>query len=395
MNTRANYRIINDRRIRIDQKMYCYVVAPGESADPTQYPYFYCSKEYATEAELFAANPEIYSYMKRYESGYGTCLDVLQNMSTRVSDDWAEGDGIRRAPECDVYTTFKDPNNGYFEQNLIKMVCREYTKGDDKIFVWSGDEFITAKAFVRDSVVVPNYVELDPSKLTQITDSELQEIISGEYVVRQDLVYYSLYDLSIETFVDSLETLKGFIPKEDAHPTWNQYFFDYPIVPVLLGKCYVYVTTEGISNWAVLDSLTEEQKQAWLADDTPAKFKFPYDTYHFWMRNLAFQKRCVYGDNSDLGTRDSQIEFGWENNLLVMFTGSVSSGEALVNMTFNRRSFGQFRQGYKRNNDHARCSLAVEFNIATPENVITGSKSISRPVKKTFYLAGSGQQTLK
>lgn len=257
--------------------------------------------------------------------------------------------------------------------------------------MWSSDDFATAMAFVENDVVVPNYVELDPTKLSSIDPSEYT---TGEYTRRADLDCYSYNGTDFEDFTSLAHgyTGKGFVVKENFHPQWNQYFFDYPITPVLLSKCYVWIDVTDGHYWAKLDSLAADEKQIWLDNKAPAKFKLPYDTYHFWMRRIAWQKRCMYGDDPDYATQDSQILFAWKNSL----KKACAFNSEIIWDGIQRRAFGQTRQGFKHNDGSARCSLAVEFNLATPDDIIHGNKSISQPVQKTMYLAGNrGQQTIK
>lgn len=113
--TRSTYRILNDRRAKLDKKMYCYVI--GESVDPQENKYFYLAQELNTKAEILDTDAIVFNYFNNMESGIATCLDALNYTGLCPSDYFTDADNIQRAPQYDINTVCKSSAFEEFNSN--------------------------------------------------------------------------------------------------------------------------------------------------------------------------------------------------------------------------------------------------------------------------------------
>ena len=324
----SKFSVMNDLRQKTNLRVFCWRMLYDDSlpeTNPARYAYFYTQDLYMDEQTCLENAHDIGLWGGYYgAAGYATCLNAI-GWSTGYSandylHDYGYTDiGIERYEEGDIseFANLSDTAN-YPEFNIkdyiTKRECRKYTRDGQNYFFWCSN-------WEDSNAEIYNLTDANDNPLPNGIPKHMDELnyvwnvfdlpSTFEFVEkRPDLNYKAVNDPY--TFLQALErlTFKGkFIDGDGRPPYWNCYWFDFPVMPILLKDCKVRVqsnaTKEDYSasvnsgEWHNLEYLYKNDLLHGLRDDKPIELKLPYNTYYLWMRFCSLQKRCAYGDYSN------------------------------------------------------------------------------------------------
>lgn len=396
------FSVMNDLRQKTDERLYCWRFVSDSSyneTDPRRYCYFYTKDNFNDNVDtLWEEDPNI-GLWSGYDSsaGIGTCFNAIvwNEHGYHVQmfyDDYFESGGIERYEEGDI-DSFANVSNSslYSEYNIsnyiTKIECRKYTKDGQNYFFWAEkDEWDNGGcgSCVGDYLApVPNGIPKYMEELVSAFD-EVQQLEENGFVFvekRPDLNYKRVEDF--EALLEALQelTFQGKFVDGDGCPTyWNCYWFDYPVMPVLLKDCEVRLHT-GSARWVKLEDVVKEDATNELRDDLPLELKLPYNTYYLWMRFCSLQKRCAYGSYSNWMQEDGREI---DRPMWPYQKHDLKHGVSDYNV-LGRRAFARPRQSY-RGSDSSKVSEYVLFNVCSPLDAASGLKSKSTPIQKKLNI---------
>ena len=213
---------------------------------------------------------------------------------------------------------------------------------------------------------------------------EVQQLEENGFVFvekRPDLNYKRVEDF--DALLEALQelTFRGKFVDNDGYPTyWNCYWFDYPVMPVLLKDCEVRLHT-GSARWVKLEDLVKENATNELRDDLPLELRLPYNTYYLWMRFCSLQKRCAYGNYSNWMQEDGREI---DRPMWPYQKHNLKEGVSDYNV-LGKRAFARPRQGY-RGSESSKISEYMLFNVCSPLDAASGLKSKSTPIQKKLNI---------
>lgn len=405
----SKFSVMNDMRIKTDMRLYCWRYVTDSSLpveDERRWAYFYTRENYAGVQELLDENPNIGLWYDCGDNpvGYATCFNAVGwnygYDAQTYYDDYNDG-ALERYEAGDIseFVNVKETKN--FDYNVAdyvtKMHCRKYTKDGQNYFFWSAswkavdDEAVYA--YLEDGALVSNGIPKYMDTLSEYTPTMTDFVAQGFELVenRPDLNYRRVIDPDM--LIEALQeiTFRGYSFGNDEAPYWRCYWFDYPVMPVMLKDCDVrtHKGTDGRSSrWKNLEKLVKNNQTHLLRDDLPLELKLPYDTYYLWMRFLSLQKRCAYGDPSDWNEGN-----GISNPMYPYQKHNLREGVIDYNI-LNKKAFGRPRSAY-RNNDFAKICEYIQFNVCTPLDAASGSKSKATPIQKRLYITKTAQSGLR
>lgn len=399
----SKFSVMNDRRIKTDQRIYCWRFITDSSwpaTDPRRYVYMYTRNWYADGQALRDADPEVglwYNYES--PSNYGTCLNAIGWTSgltaeTVYQDMYDTDTGIERYEEGDISEI---ANVGGASQYLTTMHCRKYTKDGQNYFFWCADwDDEAAWVFVSsdgDDNILPNSIPKHMDTLNNLYNVANTLSIYTFVEHRPDLNYKSVSDR--DGLLSYLEerTFQGYHVESNFAPMWECYWHDYPVMPVMLKDCDVRLhDSNADGRWHNFETVvkTPELLER-LKDDIALEFKLPYNTYYYWMRFLAIQKRCCYGNPTDWMQEEGRIisDPMWPYQKNSLMEGIWNGG------IFNKRAYGRKRSAYRNNSGMGKITECLEFNICSPMNVADGSKSTATPIQKKIVVNNNGGTVLR
>ncbi len=398
------FTVLNDLRQKTDKKLYCWrfvTDAYYPKDNPQRYRYFYTQDNYDSVEALREANPSIgLWYNSEDSSGIGTCFNAIGwfNHGFRAEmyyqDYFEEGD-IERYEEGDIDSFVNLRDSKFASYNpadyCTKMQCRKYTKDGQNYFFWYNRDEKIIYAYLEDGERVPNGIPKHFDMLSEILKGDISSLeqFGYEFVEnRPDLNYRMVNDFDM--LLESLEelTFQGRGVGNNKPFEWKCYWFDYPVMPVLLKDCQVRLHEGG--EWVKLE---EVAKSPWLQesleDDIPLELKLPYNTYYLWMRFLAIQKRCTYGSPENW-----MEEEGREISSPMWPNQKNSLMEGIWNGVVRKAGFGA-RSGYRGATEFAKICEYIEFNLCEAKNVAHSSKSKATPIQKRLWLTGTGKSGLR
>jgi hypothetical protein len=403
----SKFSVMNDMRIKTDMRLYCwrYVTDSGLPVeDERRWAYFYTRENYGSVEELLDENPNIGLWYDCGDNpvGYATCFNAVGwnygYDAQTYYDDYQDGELERyEAGDISEFANVKETKNfGYNVADYVtKMQCRKYTKDGQNYFFWSAswkaEDDETVYAYLEDGALVSNGIPkyMDTlSEYTSMTDFVAQgfELVES----RPDLNYRAVTDPDM--LIEALQeiTFRGYSFGGNEAPYWRCYWFDYPVMPVMLKDCQVRIHTDVTNQgkWKNLEELVKSGQTDLLRDDMPLELKLPYDTYYLWMRFLSLQKRCAYGEPSDWnegnGISDPMYPYQKHN---------LREGVVDYNI-LSKKAFGRPRSSY-RYSDFSKVCEYVQFNVCTPIDVASGSKSKATPIQKRLYITKTAQSGLR
>ena len=396
---RGKYCVMNDQRIKLDTKMYCWRAVLNDALstlNPKRYCYFYTTQNYGDDvSQLLADDPDVWTSCgtRTYQSNYATCLNAL-TFGYAASD--FEQYTIWRYKTGDIDTYINDGNASIDDYIAGIYVCKEFydEASDNHYFLWSFDwEDDNEPVYGLGTVgnVQPNYIA---DHWEQLTEAGSVADYVGSYdkeTFRKDLDFkkFNIYEGSIGDFCETLynTTVKGY---PGTQYSWNTYWFDYPVMPVLLSKCYVQIPRNiqdgeyAAGSYVLLEEIMQDASfDLYFNDNDNIKFILPWDTYYLWLRFLCWQKRCFY--------EDSNCDWSLKNDMLAALRWD---------WIFLKRAFGKTRGSYNWRTWRSQVSEYVEFNLATPDDIVRGQTSKSQPIHKRIVIfslggEGSGYQGIK
>lgn len=370
-----NFKLQNDKFVHLDQKMFCYRYETGEygSDDPRHYVVFYTDAEYNSYQDMLNEDPRIWCFYGQWIGGnQASCLNTLRSMGP--FDNWEDGEW-ERYPDGDleVFVNLKKADS--ISRNYIKQrKCRSYIIDGVKKYFWSEDwTDLTKEVYTTTDGKIPDsYVNTINYEYKTVSD-----YAGMEYVQRSDLDYwhYNFDDYDVSEWIQSVlepATLHGTAWGEDSlDASWQCYWLDYPMRPVLLQDCEVKY--EG--GWTRLKDISDNDKET-LPDNLT--FRYPYNTAELWLRFSAWQKRCMYNEFKEETkeylqlTQKQALAFAWEWDQGHSVTG--------------RRAFGRQRHSYSGSSENTKISEYIQFNLYEPYNVYGGTKSKSTPIQKRITI---------
>ena len=316
----SKFSVMNDLRQKTDERLYCWRFISDSSyneTDPRRYCYFYTKDNFNDNVDtLWEEDPNIGLWSGYGSSaGIGTCFNAVVwyehgYFVQMFYDDYFESGGIERYEDGDIDSFANVSNSSHYPEYNIsnyvtKMECRKYTKDGQNYFFWAEkDEWDNGGCgyCVGDYLDpvpngIPKYMETLVSAFDEVRQLEENGFVFVEK--RPDLNYKRVEDF--DALLEALQdlTFRGKFVDNDGYPTyWNCYWFDYPVMPVLLKDCEVRLHT-GSARWVKLEDVVKEDATDELRDDLPLELKLPYNTYYLWMRFCSLQKRCAYGNYSN------------------------------------------------------------------------------------------------
>lgn len=410
----SKYSVMNDLRQKTNMRLYCWRFVTDSTyneTDPKRYVYMYTKELYTDGQALREADPDVGLWSNSESpSGIGTCFNAIcwthGYTADGVYNDMYDTDtGIERYEEGDI-DSFANVSNSadYPEYNIsnyvTKVECRKYTKDGQNYFFWAETDEWKSGGYgycLGDYLdPVPNGIPEHMDMLTNGFDEVGQLEENGFVFVekRPDLNYKKVNDPDM--LLEALQelTFRGKFIDDDGRPTyWNCYWFDYPVMPIMLKDCMVRShTTDGHwSGWETLETVVRNGWQDELSDDLPLELKLPYNTYYLWMRFCSLQKRCAYGDYSNwLGEEGRGIDipmYPYQKNDLL-------SGILDYNV-LGKRAFARPRQSYKNGSGYGKISEYIQFNICYPITVSSGVKSKSTPITKKLNITSNAVSGLR
>lgn len=384
---RGKMTVMNDRRVRLDHKMYCWrkSVNTALSPDnPERYFYAYTdTDDWDDDCSLFAS----LGVMDCANSA--TNLNCLKDTGYTMSGFQVDVDFFRY-PQGDINTCIREQRDGssLIDRFIIgTWACSEYRKDGKSYYVWRDSPTSNSVfMYISDSEFIPDYT---PKFFDELSETPASTIATYTFVrERKDLNFakfdvdtYDLSELATDVYFYTVFGQTG-----DTHMPWDNYWFDFPITPVLLSECKIFIPETTDVSWSnrtmtikdFIKNLTLsnlEVSDIFNPKDL-VKIEIPYDTYYILMRLCAWQKMCFEDDSWS-----SKFDFQ----------------EAINNGAFERRAFGSPRgHTWTVNSEHTAINIYLEFNLAEPDCVVTGKPSRSKPVKKRLRVTTSkGNQTIK
>ena len=405
------FSVMNDLRQKTNIRAYCWRMIYDDSlpeTHPGRYAYFYTQDLYVDEQACleYAHDIGLWGDYGSVACGPATCLNAIGWTNGYSANEYLHdyGDttvGIERYEEGDISEFANVADTGtYPEYNLkdllTKRECRRYTRDGENYYFWCSN-WDDSNAEIYNLTdgndnPIPNGIPKHMDQLRYVWNVfDLPSTF--EFVdKRPDLNYKAVSDPY--GFLEALQnlTFKGKYVDGDGRPTyWNCYWFDFPIMPVLLKDCEVRVlsnaTKEDYSasvnsgEWHTLEYLSNNGLLHGLRDDKPIEIKLPYDTYYLWMRFCSLQKRCAYGDYSNWLDEEGR---GIDNPMWPEQKINLVEGVRDYNV-LGRRAFARPRQAY-RYNEYAKISEYVQFNVCSPMDAASGTKSKATPIQKKLTI---------
>lgn len=406
------YSVMNDLRQKTNMRLYCWRFVCDSSLtedNPARYCYFYTRDLYLSEQYVldYAHEIGLWSNCTASTVSYGTCFNAIgwtNGYSARdFYHDYRDGDVVLERYEEGDISEFANVSNSanYPEYNIsdyvTKMECRKYTRDGQNYFLWCAD-------WEDESSEIYNLTDDNDNPMPNGIPDHMDKLnyvwnvfdLPSEYVFvekRPDLNYKKVNnpDMLLEALQEL--TFRGKFIDDEGRPTyWNCYWFDYPVMPIMLKDCEVRKHESDATNrWIKLEDLVRNGDTDKLRDDLPLELRLPYNTYYLWMRFCSLQKRCAYGDYSNwLGEEGRGIDIPMyphqKNDLL--------SGVRDYNI-LSRRAFARPRQAYRNNSGFGKISEHIQFNICYPITVSSGVKSKSTPITKKLNITANAISGLR
>jgi hypothetical protein len=417
----SKFSVMNDLRQKTNIRAYCWRMIYDDSlpeTHPGRYAYFYTQDLYMDEQTCLenAHNIGLWGDYGSVACGPATCLNAIGWTNGYSANDYLHdyGDttvGIERYEEGDVseFANVAD-TSAYPEYNLkdhlVKRECRRYTRDGENYYFWC-DNWEDSKAAIYNITdgndnPIPNGIPKHMDELFHVWNV-FDFPSTFEFVDKRPDLNYKAVVNDPYGFFEALQnlTFKGKYVDGDGRPTyWNCYWFDFPIMPVLLKDCEVRVmsnaTKEDYSasvnsgEWHTLEYLSNNGLLHGLRDDKPVEIKLPYNTYYLWMRFCSLQKRCAYGDYSNwLDEEGRGIDYPmWPEQKLNLVEGVRD------NNVLGKRAFARPRQAY-RYGEYGKISEYIQFNVCSPMDAASGTKSKATPIQKKLTIDKNATTTIR
>lgn len=415
------FSVMNDLRQKTNIRAYCWRMIYDDSlpeTHPGRYAYFYTQDLYVDE-QTCLENAHDIGLWGNYGSvacGPATCLNAIGWTNGYGANEYLHdyGDttvGIERYEEGDVSEFANVADTGTYPEynlkdHLTKRECRRYTRDGENYFFWCSN-------WDDSSAEIYNLTDGNDNPIPNGIPKHMDELFhvwnvfdfpsTFEFVDKRPDLNYKAVSSDPYGFFEALQnlTFKGKYVDDDGRPTyWNCYWFDFPIMPVLLKDCEVrvlsnatkedYSASVNAGEWHTLEYLSNNGLLHGLRDDKPIEIKLPYNTYYLWMRFCSLQKRCAYGDYSNWLDEEGR---GIDNPMWPEQKLNLVEGVRDYNV-LGRRAFARPRQAY-RYGEYGKISEYIQFNVCSPMDAASGTKSKATPIQKKLTIDKHATTTIR
>ncbi len=416
----SKFSVMNDLRQKTNIRAYCWRMIYDDSlpeTHPGRYAYFYTQDLYTSEQACLenAHDIGLWGDYGSVACGPATCLNAIGWTNGYSANNYLHdyGDttvGIERYEEGDISEFANVADTGTYPEynlkdHLTKRECRRYTRDGENYYFWCSN-------WDDSSAEIYNLTDGNDNPIPNGIPKHMDELFhvwnvfdfpsTFEFVdKRPDLNYKAVSDPY--RFLEALQnlTFKGKYVDGDGRPThWNCYWFDFPIMPVLLKDCEVrvlsnatkedYSASVNVGEWHTLEYLANNGFLRALHDDKPVEIKLPYNTYYLWMRFCSLQKRCAYGDYSNWLDDDGR---NIDNPMWPEQKLNLAEGVRDYNV-LGRRAFARPRQSY-RYGEYGKISEYIQFNVCSPMDAASGTKSKATPIQKKLTIDKNATTTIR
>ena len=417
----SKFSVMNDLRQKTNIRAYCwrmiYDVSLPET-HPGRYAYFYTQDLYVDEQTCLenAHNIGLWGNYGSVACGPATCLNAIGWTNGYGANEYLHdyGDttvGIERYEEGDISEFANVADTGTYPEynlkdHLTKRECRRYTRDGENYFFWCSN-------WDDSSAEIYNLTDGNDNPIPNGIPKHMDELFhvwnvfdfpsTFEFVDKRPDLNYKAVSSDPYGFFEALQnlTFKGKYVDDDGRPTyWNCYWFDFPIMPVLLKDCEVkvmsgatkedYSASVNVGEWHTLEYLANNGFLRALHDDKPIEIKLPYNTYYLWMRFCSLQKRCAYGDYSNWLDEEGR---GIDKPMWPEQKHNLKDG-VMNYSVLDRRAFARPRQAYKYN-AYAKISEYIQFNVCSPMDAASGTKSKATPIQKKLTIDTNAKTWLR
>lgn len=449
--SKKKMRVMNDcNRFKTDKKLYCWCY---ESNDQERYDYdnmvwvqgggsrvneryyFYTDQDYnSSEQDMKNANPMMH-IISTYADGdvvkgnWGTSFNEVMTEWDNVSSYFDFGNGVfYRCPENDIDTAISLNSNfkgsshsseykygNVVKSDFTKMVCRLYNTNTGKAYFWCNDWSASGEDvygyFDENDNLIPNTIPQFMGDLRSVFTSDHIFNNPDLYIFveqRNDLNWYRYAGSNFHTTINKLRLSTQDFPDIDGgvsgyNTNWNSYWLDYPVKPVRLDECKIYLhahpyaegdpdiargysdlgrkayTFEEIESNQLLKNMLEKQQEL--------IFVLPYDTAYLWLRLLGWQKWVYYQHYQD---RNKVYAESWERHSLFACVNKCANNLKLDGWN---RIFG-FRKVWQ-NNPSGIYYHRLQFNTIKGSDLsnsrLTGNQI---PLQRKIWINGHARQRM-
>ena len=453
---RHKFRIFDDaNRFKLNKKFYCWRAynmwshydwntdysewrwMDGEPCE-TDYFYFYVEQDYNSDTAMKNDDPTIFlvpthkemDYARAWGTSFNELADYgnLQSFIDNVLDGKVSSMDFQRCPQYDIdtaislnsnysgssrssdyqYCNILKGNGAYGDWGFRKMQCRIYNINDvGKAFLWCYDWEDSSEGVYGylddEDILVSDYIPTFMGDLRQYCEVSQLDNLGTFTKKRSDLNYYRFVK-SASAFRDAVDALRlatqDFPDDEGSsggHNTnWNSYNLDYPIKPVRLDECkvYVYKVPNANGDHSLAQKYSSLVSRAYTFEEIEADedlkhmvinqgdmiFVLPFDTHYLWMRILGFQKSVYYGDYNG----DTDIGYApWDRHNLRNCIKKAQTNQANI----NRRIYG-FRPACYIPGTSNMYFYALQFNTIDADDYKNHCVSKMRPLSRKLWING-------
>ena len=448
--SKKKMRVMNDcNRFKTDKKLYCWCYEPyvqerydygdmewkkEEGSRVNERYYFYTDQDYnSSEQDMKNADPVMH-IISTYANGdvvkgnWGTSFNEVMTEWDNVSSyfDFSNG-SFYRCPEKDIDTAISLNSNfsgskrssqyqygNVVKSDFTKMICRVYNTVMGKVYLWasSWEEADDADVYAymnENEDLIPNTIPQfmgDLKVWMNMQQFYVQDPTPVLVEKRNDLNWYKYSGSNFHTTINKLRlSTQDFPDINDGvsgyTTNWNSYWLDYPVRPVRLAECKIYLhahpyaegdpdvareyselgrkayTFEEIESNQLLKNMLEKQQEL--------IFVLPYDTAYLWLRLLGWQKWVYYryyNEDNDVYAEP------WERHSLWACIDKCAHNEKLGGWN---RVFG-FRK-IDPGNDRGIYYQRLQFNTIKGSDLsnshLTGNQT---PLQRKIWVNGKGRQ---
>ena len=450
---RKKMRVMNDcNRFKTDKKFYCWRIQNQmgryywESRDgewewdydqyptKTQYTYFYVDTDYQSSNAMVNANPQIWicsTYdQDLYRGNWGTNFNELFNYGSLNAD--IDEAPYERCPEFDIDSVVSlnsnfqgsERSSEYSLGNVVKnefhkMCCRVYNvRGSGKVYLWAvnnwniEDDNDVYGYYDDNDELVSNYIpdfmgDIGYQGLTVTT--VLNNPSDFTFVeTRPDLNWYKFAEnKQFEYVINDLRLSTQDFPDQEGSTSgwctnWNSYWLDYPVKPIRISDCKLYVykspyaegskpDAQQYARWAgkphTWDEVLNDEKLLHMVENQDdIILELPYDTHYLWMRIYGWQKMVYYRQ----GNRDNDIwAEPWERHDLHQMIEKCRSGQiGYLGRMYGYRNLGQLQSSSNM------YFYRLQFNSISGKDLGQNKVSMNIPISRKMFINGVGTQRL-
>ena len=444
--SKKKMRVMNDcNRFKTDKKLYCWCYEPydqerydysemtwksGEGSRVNERYYFYTDQDYnSSDQDLINADPMMH-IVTTYANGdvvkgnWGTSFNEVMTEWDNVSSYFDSGKGgFYRCPEKDIDTAISLNSNfsgskrssqynygNVVKSDFTKMICRVYNTNNGKVYLWCNDwtasgEDVYGYFDENEEIVVNTIPEFMGDLQTFFTTDAMPE---GYTFVEQrnDLNWYRYTGSNFHTTINKLRLSTQDFPDLDGGVSgyttnWNSYWLDYPVRPVRLAECkiYLYGTPYAEGDYDTAVEYSNLKRKAYTFEEIESNqllknilekqqeliFVLPYDTAYLWLRLLGWQKWVYYRQYNE---ENNVYAEPWERHSLWACVDKCARQEKLAGWN---RVFG-FRQ-IDPGNDRGMYYQRLQFNTIKGSDLsnshLTGNQT---PLQRKIWINGQGRQ---